>query len=180
MAGPGLRQWQGSGKNKRRIIHVFVVSRSGNHHLKREILWPAGTQMQGAAGGGRDHRRPAHRPLFAESGADQRLHLRLCRDRRCDAHVHHRPWHQPEGADQGRPHRHPDRRRGCGCAPGGRHLIIWCFLRLCSSGQPGVLQGSVHWHHYDRHQRVHHGGHPAGAGPPEELSGHHHRQCSCY
>ena len=136
--------------------------------------------MQGSAGGGRDHRRSADRPLRAEPGADQRLHLHLRRDRRCDAHVHHRPRHQPERADQGRPHRHPDRYRWRGCASGGRHLIIWCVLRLCRSWQPGVLPGAVHRHHYDRYQCVHHGGYPAGAWSPEEFSGHYHRQCRCH
>ena len=43
-------------------------------------------------------------------------------------------------------------------------------------GQPGVLPCSLHRHHYDRHQCVHHRGHPAGAGPSEELPWHHHRQ----
>ena len=69
---------------------------------------------------------------------------------------------------------------GVAVPPGGRHLIIWCLLRLCRSGQPGVLPCVVHRYHHDRHQRVHHGGHPAGAGSLEELSGHHHRQCSRY
>ena len=30
------------------------------------------------------------------------------------------------------------------------------------------------------HQCVHHRGHPAGDGPPEELSWHHHCQCRCH
>ena len=34
----------------------------------------------------------------------------------------------------------------------------------------------LHRYHYDRHQCVHHRGHPAGDGPPEELPWHHHRQ----
>ena len=63
-------------------------------------------------------------------------------------------------------------------ASGGRHLIIWCVLRLCRSWQPGVLPGAVHRHHYDGNQRFHHGGNPAGAWPAERLPGHHHRQRS--
>ena len=48
------------------------------------------------------------------------------------------------------------------------------------SAQPGVLPRPLHRYHYDRHQRVHHRGYLAGAGPPEELPWHHHRQCRRY
>ena len=60
----------------------------------------------------------------------------------------------------------------------GGTLLYSAFYGFAAVG--GVLSGTVHRYHHDRHQRVHHGGYAAGAGPPEELSGHHHRQCSCY
>ena len=34
------------------------------------------------------------------------------------------------------PNRHLDRRRGRGCAPGGRHLIIWCLYGFAAVGSP--------------------------------------------
>ena len=64
----------------------------------------------------------------------------------------------------------------CGCAFGGRHLIIWCVLRLCRSGQPGVLPRTVHRHHHDGDECLHHGGDAAGAGPSEKLPWYDHRQ----
>ena len=36
----------------------------------------------------------------------------------------HGPWHQPEGVDQGRPHRHPDRLCGRGGAAGRGHAPL--------------------------------------------------------
>ena len=39
-------------------------------------------------------------------------------------------------------------------AAGGRHAAVWRVLRLCGSGQPGVLPCAVHRHHHDGHQRV--------------------------
>ena len=61
--------------------------------------------------------------------------------------------------------------RGCGSCPlVGGTLLYSVFYGFCRRGQPGVLSGTVHRYHHDCHQRVHHGGHPAGAGPPEELS----------
>ncbi len=47
-------------------------------------------------------------------------------------------------------------------------LLQWAarnFTAHCSIGDD-----------YDGHQRLHHGGHPAGAGPSEELPWHNHRQ----
>ena len=49
----------------------------------------------------------------------------------------------------------------------------YCIVSSTASaavGSPEFYQGTVHRYHHDCHQRVHHGGHPAGAGPPEELS----------
>ena len=56
----------------------------------------------------------------------------------------------------------------------GGTLLYSVFYGFSAVGSP------VHRYHHDCHQRVHHGGHPAGAGPPEELPGYHHRQCRCY
>ena len=58
--------------------------------------------------------------------------------------------------------------------------LLYSVFYGFSAGQPGVLSGTVHRYHHDCHQRVHHGGHPAGAGPPEEFPGHYHRQCCCH
>ena len=66
--------------------------------------------------------------------------------------------------------------RGRVCAAGGRHAAVWRVLRLCGSGQPGVLPCAVHRHHYDSHQRFHHSGNAAGAWSFEELPRHDHRQ----
>ena len=159
---------------------MFCFSEPCYHHPQCQVLRAGVPQVQSAAGGGRDHRGPDHWALSAEPCAYQRYHLDLRRDRRGAADVLHGPWHQPERADQGRPHRHPDRYRWRGCASGGRHLIIWCVLRLCRSWQPGVLPGAVHRHHYDRYQCVHHGGDLAGAWAPEEFFGHDYRQCRCH
>ena len=177
-AWQGLRGSETTANVKGRIIYVFHFSESRPHPHQRQVLRAARPQMPGAAGGGRDHRGPRHRALSAESRAAQRLHRHFRRDRRRAADVHHRPRHQPSGADAGRPHRHPHRLRGRGGASGWRHPALQPVLWLFGAGQPGVLSGALHRHHHDGHQRLHHRGHPAGAGQAQELPRHHHRQRS--
>ena len=60
----------------------------------------------------------------------------------------------------------------------GGTLLYSLFYGFCGAGQPGVLSSALHRHHHDGHQRLHHRGHPAGAGQAQELPRHHHRQRS--
>lgn len=59
----------------------------------------------------------------------------------------------------------------------GGTLLYSAFYGFSAVGSPEFYRALFIGHHHDGHQRVHYGGNPAGAGPPEELSRHHHRQC---
>ena len=165
---------------KKERIYVLDIPQSGNHHPECKVFGLVARKCKAPQVVGEIIAGLLIGPCVLNLVQISDSISIFARDRRCDAHVHHRPRHQPERADQGRPHRHPDRYRWRGCASGGRHLIIWCVLRLCRSWQPGVLPGAVHRYHYDRYQCVHHGGNLAGAWAPEEFFGHDYRQRRCH